>query len=147
MGAERLYTPELASEVCRLISIGHTFRDLDDMPDMPTSNTIFRWLRGERIEPEESEAFGQLYARAKDEQIERLSDNNRYIAEHEEDVNRARLMIDTNKWYASKLKPKKYGDIRQIDGQLGVDIRIGPSSKPVGAGTSQVEHKPPKLIE
>ena len=32
-------------------------------------------------------------------------------------VNHARLRIDTRKWYASKLKPKKYGDRIAVAGE------------------------------
>ena len=50
-----------------------------------------------------------------------------YIADNEEDINRAKVMIDARKWTASKLKPKKYGDriSKEISGPDGgpVDMK------------------------
>jgi hypothetical protein len=79
---------------------------------MPVQTTIFRWLR-ERTE------FKQQYELAKEESAEALADEMNYIADHEctkdgevdsTAIAHAKLRIDTRKWAASKLKPKKYGD-------------------------------------
>jgi hypothetical protein len=65
------------------------------------------------------------YARAKEEQADLMveemisiaddSSNDTILtdkgeAENKEWVNRSKLRVDTRKWIASKLKPKKYGD-------------------------------------
>ena len=36
-----------------------------------------------------------------------------------EAVQRSKLRVDTRKWVASKLKPKKYGDKLTLDGAVG----------------------------
>lgn len=76
-----------------------------------------------------SEARLERYARAKDRQADNLVEEMidicddgsndlmtiekgdiSYEQENKEVVNRSRLRIDTRKWIAAKLKPKRYGD-------------------------------------
>jgi hypothetical protein len=78
---------------------------------------------------ENKDDFCTRYARAKEEQadfmIEEMIDiaddgsndlmtitkgDIEYEQENKEVTNRSKLRIDTRKWIASKLKPKKYGD-------------------------------------
>lgn len=86
---------------------------------MPDKKTVFRWLRSH---PE----FAKQYAIAKEEaadawaeEILDIADDgtNDWITDEKgrtvfngEHVQRSRVRIDTRKWIASKLKPKKYGD-------------------------------------
>ena len=51
------------------------------------------------------------YARARAEQAEYYADEIVEITDTEKDANRARVKVDARKWIASKLLPKKYGDI------------------------------------
>lgn len=89
--------------------------------DMPSMQTVFSWLR---IHQE----FLEQYARAKEEAADLLVEEMLEIADetgndllldengkptlkaNNEVINRSRLRVDTRKWVASKLKPKKYGD-------------------------------------
>jgi len=90
---------------------------------MPSVATILKWLR------EDTEGFLALYTRAKEEQADMIIEDMLDIAddgsndfmtvvkgdieyeqENKEVTNRSRLRVDTRKWIASKLKPKKYGD-------------------------------------
>lgn len=95
---------------------------------MPDAATVFRWLR---TKPE----FCEQYTRAKDESADALVEDMLDIADeatndwmeiHDKDnvgyrlngeaINRSRLRVDTRKWIASKLKPKKYGDKVAVGG-------------------------------
>ena len=143
-GRPTRYNQIIANEICRQIAEGNSLRAITTQEDLPGLSTIMQWLSKES---EFRQSFTEQYARAKQAQADMIADDILYIAEHEPDVNRARLMVDARKWYAGKLKPKKYGDIKQLDVSGGVDIRISPSSKPVGAGTSQIQHKTPAMIE
>ena len=117
---------------------------------MPSQKTVFSWIFNWKKRPEYDE-FLKNYRYARDLQpestYEKLPQLEEQILSGEVNPQAGRVVIDSMHWRMGKRKPKIYGDIRHIDGQLGVDIRIGPASKPSGAGTSQVEHKPPKLIE
>lgn len=97
------YSEQLAGAICERIAEGESVRAISKDPDMPAMSTIFKWLT---IHP----MFAEQYARARDEQAETLADEITFIADTEEDVQRARVRIDARKWVAGKLKPKKYGE-------------------------------------
>lgn len=121
-GRPTLYTPELADKICEEIADGKSMRTICAQDGFPEMVTVFRWLR-------KHEDFCKQYVRAKDEQAEALIEDMIDIAddnhndtitikkgdkeieiENREWVNRSRLRVDTRKWIASKLKPKKYGE-------------------------------------
>ena len=118
------YTPELADEICAQLAEGISLRTicLDDA--MPCKSAVFNWLRTNK-------EFADQYARAKEESADALVEDildiaddgsNDWMEKHDKDgkcvgyqlngenVQRSRLRVDTRKWYAAKLKPKKYGD-------------------------------------
>ena len=83
---------------------GESVKEITEEEDMPARSTIHNWLAN-------NEKFRAEYEYAKEAQSDTFADEMDYIANDESiDVNRARLIIDTRKWIASKLKPKKYGD-------------------------------------
>lgn len=82
---------------------GESLRSIVSDEGMPTRSTVHKWLA-------ENKLFSDQYARAKDNQADTLADEIMFIADNAEDVQKARLQVDTRKWIASKLKPKKYGD-------------------------------------
>ena len=127
MGRPTDYTDELSDLICERLANGESMRSICRDDSMPAMTTMFRWLR-------EKEDFRQQYEIAKDESADTLADESIDIADNQVEqpllvdgipleidgkvvmikdavsVNHARLRIDTRKWYASKLKPKKYGD-------------------------------------
>lgn len=121
-GRPSKYTQELADRICAELAEGKSMRTVCKADDVPDMTTVFRWLR-------ENESFRQQYTKAKEESadalIEEMLDiaddgsndlmtitrgNKEYEIENKEVTNRSRLRVDTRKWIASKLKPKKYGD-------------------------------------
>jgi len=52
-----------------------------------------------------------------------LADEILDIADNEEDVGRAKNMIDARKWYAAALRPTRYGNKLDVTVQHNVDIR------------------------
>jgi hypothetical protein len=130
------YTPELAERICEVIS--ESDRGLKTIckrnPDFPNKSTIMRWLT-------ELPEFKDQYARAKELQAEFIADQILEIADNSEDdirtddngkqyvdhdhINRSRLRVESRKWVASKLLPKKYGDKTTLDVNPGEDsIRV-----------------------
>jgi len=116
------YTQEKADTICAELADGKSLRTICRSDDMPSVKTVFNWMR---TRPE----FLQQYTRAKEESADALSDEmveiaddaaNDWMATNDPDnpgykingehVQRSRLRIETRKWLASKLKPKKYGD-------------------------------------
>ena len=114
------YSQELADSICELIADGQSLRAICLSDDMPNKATVFRWLAKD-VE------FSDQYARAREEQAETFADELIAISDESQTtvkehdgftevtydsvaVARNRLRVDTRKWVASKLKPKKYGD-------------------------------------
>lgn len=116
------YTPELGDEICAQLAEGKSLRNICKAESMPCVGTVFSWMRKH---PE----FMKQYARAKEESADFLAEElleiaddgtNDWVASNDpenagyrangEHINRSRLRVDTRKWIASKLKPKKYGD-------------------------------------
>lgn len=136
------YTPELADHICSRLAEGESMRSICRDEDMPCKTTMFRWLRT-------IEEFQHQYTQAKEESADTHADDINYIADnvgsplldddgkaqYDKDgnvimtvdmvaVNHAKLRIDTRKWTASKLRPKKYGDKVQNE-------HTGPDGGPV----------------
>jgi len=123
-GRPTKYTQELADEICSQLSDGDSMRTVCKPETMPDKATLFRWIRTR-------EEFRDQYTRAKYESADALTDemldiaddaSNDWMERHDKDdkktgwqlngdhVQRSRLRIETRKWLASKLKPKKYGE-------------------------------------
>lgn len=123
-GRPELYTPEIADKICAEIATStKSLKTICKADDMPSVMTVLRWLR------KDEGGFCALYARAKEEQADFMAEEMIEIAddssedlmtiekngktiqvENKEVTNRSRLRVDTRKWIASKLKPKKYAD-------------------------------------
>ena len=102
-GRPTTYSDRIAAEICGQISEGSSLRSICKVAEMPSCSTVFPWLSKH---PE----FSEQYARAREEQADAIADECLDIAETEPDVQRARLKIDVRKWFASKMKPRRYGD-------------------------------------
>lgn len=130
------YSQELADHICSELADGKSLRTVCKHDGMPSTQTVFRWLRT-------YEGFCDQYARAKDEAADALVDEMLDIADHAsndwmevhdkdnvgyrlngEAINRSRLRVDARKWIASKLKPKKYGErvSTELTGADGKDL-------------------------
>lgn len=121
LGRPSIYTEELAEKICAIIATSHkSLRKICEGEGMPSVQTILNWLNT-------NEAFLAQYTRAKEEQADLLVDEMIEIAddgsqdldgfndygkpmENKEFVNRSKLKVETRKWIASKLKPKRYGE-------------------------------------
>ena len=126
-GRPSAWSQALQDCICAKLASGKSVRTICKADDMPGMETIFRWLR-------ENPDFREHYARAKAEAADALVEEMLDIADdgandwmeiHDKDgvcvgykingehIQRSRLRLDTRKWIAAKLKPKKYGD--QLD--------------------------------
>ena len=105
MGRPTKYNEEIAYKICTEIAEGASLRKICSNPDMPSIDSVRRWLIDE-----DKAVFHLQYARAREEQADFYADEITEIADTEPDPNRARVRVDARKWVASKLKPKKYGE-------------------------------------
>ena len=116
------YTPEVANMICDNLINGYSLRQICLEYEQLRPSTVCLWLV-------DYPKFAEQYARAREEQSETLVDQILYIADTCEDPRIAAVRIDARKWIASKLKPKKYGDIRQLDVSGGIDLNVAALNK------------------
>lgn len=131
MGRPSDYSDELAAEICSRLASGKPLTKICADESMPCQSTVYLWLK-------KQDGFSEMYARARDDQADTLADEMLEIADdatrdvtktedgdvfNSEHVQRSRLRVDTRKWIASKLKPKKYGDKVSVGGDGEAPIR------------------------
>ena len=129
MPKARPYNDKDATAVCDAIASSRygIRRVVAANPHLPSVTTIMRWL-----DDPENVKFREQYARATDlradllaEECLDISDESEHdgerVSDHEdvhatEQVARSKLRVDTRKWLAGKLRPKKYGDTLKVAG-------------------------------
>ncbi len=102
------FTQDAADTICERLALGESLRAICSEDGMPRMPAVMRWL-------DKNEGFRNQYARAREIQAEYFFDEAIEIADETDadeavKVSRAKLRVDTRKWAASKLAPKKYGD-------------------------------------
>lgn len=106
---------------------------------MPSTVTVFRWLG----DPQYAE-FRNMYALAREAQADYLADESIEIADdarndwmeareneqsegwklNGEHVQRSKLRIDTRRWFASKIAPRKYGEAVKVQGDPEAPLAV-----------------------
>lgn len=124
VGRPALYSIELGERLCAELACGVSMRTACKPDDMPSVATAFGWMRKH---PEFLELYTRAKAEAADALVEEMMDicddgTNDWMEVHDKDgecigykvngehVQRSRLRVETRKWIAAKLKPKKYGE-------------------------------------
>ena len=126
------YSELVAGEICERMVRGEGLLKICSDPGMPARQTVYRWL-------EANEGFRDRYVRAREalmdfyaEQIlviafdesgdivvdQAPDGRSKTVANHAK-VQRDRLKVDSLKWIASRLFPKRYGDKMELLGQDG----------------------------
>jgi terminase small subunit-like protein len=142
VGRPTEFSPTVAARICEEIESGDSLVKVCSAEGMPNRSTVYDWLA--RQEPE-FKAFADRYARAVESRAEKLAEEIISIADDDEgdygykegadkdgegaklcilpdNIQRAKLRVDSRKWVASKLFPKKYGDFQRIEAQVSVSI-------------------------
>lgn len=106
------YTQEMADYICAELADGKSLRAICREHEDLNTGKVMRWLVANK-------EFQEQYARARELQADALFDETLDIADQYDTakdiltpdlINRAKLRIDTRKWIAGKLRPKKYGE-------------------------------------
>lgn len=129
------YTQAIGDAICERLADGESLRAICLDEGMPSKSAVFRWLG-------QNDAFRDQYARAREEQAEHYADELVGISDEDDTivkdmgdgltavvfdsvaVARNKLRIDTRKWVASKLKPKKYGDKLELAGNAESPLTV-----------------------
>jgi hypothetical protein len=124
-GRPSKYSPEIVADLCAGIAKGKSLNSLCAPSDKPDIATVFRWL-------DKYPEFRDKYAQAKEASADYMADELLEIADASTgDVQRDRLRVDTRKWIAAKLKPKKYGERQQVE--HSGEVKTGLSKEQVTA--------------
>ena len=131
-GRPSSYSEAVANEICQRMTTGQGLLRICADDHMPDRATVYRWL-------EANEGFRDRYVRAREalmdfyaEQIlviafdesgdivvdQAPDGRSKTVANHAK-VQRDRLKVDSLKWIASRLFPKRYGDKMELLGQDG----------------------------
>lgn len=103
-GRPSSYSDEIADKICDQIADGIGLAIVCQQDGFPDHKTVRGWILANL------NGFFSKYARAKDFGMDYQAETMMQVIENEVDVQRARLKVDTMKWYISKIAPKKYGD-------------------------------------
>jgi len=123
-GRPSSYSQKTADEICQQIVSGKSLRTICLAENMPHASTVLRWIASGKHDD-----FREQYTRACEERTEAFVEEIFDIADDghndwmdirrgkdivrvvdREAIERSKLRVDSRKWYASKMKPKKYGD-------------------------------------
>lgn len=123
------YNKELADQICDIISTSSKGLTTICKKLKVKNSTIYRWM-------EDNDEFRDNYTRAREDQADFLADQMLAIADKSEGddkafvginrIHRDKLRLETRKWIASKLKPKKYGDKMDVttDGEKINNVKV-----------------------
>jgi hypothetical protein len=139
LGRPTDYTPELALDICERIAAGAGLRRICKRSGMPDPSTVYRWL----LHPERDD-FREQYTRAREHQADTHADEIVHLSDtpklgvststkttrigdvevsetttkRGDMLGHRRLQVDSRKWIAAKLRPKKYGDRLELGGEV-----------------------------
>ncbi len=119
LGRPTMYTSELGDEICEVVASSELglCHLVDQNPHWPARATIFIWRR-------KYKDFREKYTRAKEDQTEVsveymqeiMNEPHIYIdletGFQKVDVGMLKVKMDAIKWQAGKLKPKKFGEVK-----------------------------------
>jgi hypothetical protein len=115
-GRPTTFDRDLANGILERIAAGESLRSICSGENMPAESTVRLWATDDR------DGFSAQYTRAREAQMDALAEDILAIADgDDEDVQRAKLRVDTRKWLMSKIAPKRFGDKLAIGGDRAMD--------------------------
>lgn len=133
MGRPTTFTQAKADAICERLANGLSLRAICRHKAMPSKTTVFKWLAQNSI-------FADQYARAREAQADLLVDEMIELADTPkigtktkrssdgklekttgDMIEHRRLQIETRKWVAAKMRPKKYGEKLDVEQKTTVE--------------------------
>ncbi len=113
-----LYTPEIVTKVCELLSQGITLEEIGRMDDMPKANTLHGWKNPNAKSDLVPDSVAEDIARAREIGYDVIASRTRETARGKGDstfdVQRDKLIIDTDLKLLAKWT-KKYADKSSVE--------------------------------
>jgi hypothetical protein len=115
-------TIPLMKKICARIGDGESLSKICEDADMPSRHTVWEWIR-------EDEAYKALYNAALADRGEVLADGIIELSDEArlappELTNAYRLAVDSRKWAAARLLPRKYGDRVTLSGDSENPVQV-----------------------
>ena len=113
------YPQSTIDKVCELLAQGLAILDIEEMEGMPDRCTIARW---ESAGDENAASITRARIAGIDARVEAAVRR----AQSAPDAALGRLAFDADRWYASKVNPKRYGDklgLGHADGMEPVKVQ------------------------
>lgn len=114
-----MYPPETRDEILHRIAEGESLRAICRDDGMPSLSTVHEWLEADA-------QFRSKYARAREDQADGIFDG---MADIEARVSigdlrpdAARVVLESQRWRAEKLKPKVYGSKTSVEHSGNIHI-------------------------
>lgn len=128
VGRPPIYTKQIGNKICKQLTEGMSLNKICMQKNMPCKAIVHKWLNAPKT-PELQE-FLDNYMEARAIQAHGYVDEAIDIADEtknamtSEEINSARLRLDTRKWVACKVLPKIYGDkiVNEHVGKDGADL-------------------------
>jgi hypothetical protein len=123
MGRPSSYRPEIGDDLCQWIQSGKSLNRWCKENGIAAS-TVYKWLR-ERAD------FRDSYTRAHGDRADTLVEDMIDIADRAESASdmttvvALKLMIETRKWIAERMRPDKYGNRLQVEQKGHVTFQLG----------------------
>lgn len=133
MGRPTGFNQSIADALCERLASGLSLRAICRNKAMPNKATVFRWLA-------QNSEFSDQYARAREAQADLYVDEMVEIADKPkigqktkrtsdgkvetttfDMTEHRRLQIETRKWVAARMRPKKYGDKLDVEQKTTVE--------------------------
>ena len=118
MGRRSTYDHKIATQVVSYLKDGVPLTQICERPEMPTDETIRNWAKAD-------ESFALDIAHAREVGYDKIAARTRLTAQGVEghssgDVQRDKLIVDTDLKLLAKWDPKRYGDrtTHEIEGRL-----------------------------
>jgi hypothetical protein len=123
---------DVQMELCHRIMGGESVARICRDRHMPAQSTVFQWLTSNDRFREAYQIAKQLMAETLADEVLDISDDSAgdYVqgengaAFNSEHVQRAKLRVDSRKWLASKLAPKRYGDAATLKHESGMSLNV-----------------------
>ena len=124
VGRPTKYNSAVATEICIRMAAGESVRKICKDQDLPTFNTVMRWVH-DKNQVAYKDGFPEQYRAARESMAQNMFDELLEIADDDaHETQRSRLRVDTRKWYLSKCLPKLFGDRLNLDhsGEIGLKV-------------------------
>jgi hypothetical protein len=118
-GRPSKFTQAIADEICARLAKGEPLTEICDDKHMPGYQTVYDWEK-------KHDGLSVAIARARDHGHDAIAARTRQTArgkgDSADDVQRDKLIIDTDLKLLAKWNPRKYGDRQEIEHTGGVTL-------------------------